>query len=397
MTILDGKPFDLIDEDDLLRLIEIPESEAKVIEYKRELSVRSDADKKEFLADVSSFANALGGHLIFGMEEENGVPTRLVGLDLPDPDAAILRLEDIIRSGLAPRIPGLMSRAIPLSTEDRVALVFRIPQSWQSPHMVRFGGRSHFYSRSSAGKYQLDIDEIRSAFVASETTKERIRDFRIDRVSKVITGDTPVPLFDGPKSVFHVLPLSTRTTSKPAALQDLLTQGAMPLRARLEPEFLPPYVRLNFDGVLTYGAANSPGPADWYLQLYRDGSAEFVTGVGVTGPTDISRHFEQALIDMFGKLLSIHAFIDIEPPIVVLLTIVGVRDYTIEREQARWLRKQVFPIERDILPASEIVFDHVPGGPAALRPMFDAVWNAAGWDASPNFRDDGSWTLRWGR
>jgi hypothetical protein len=38
--------------------------EGKTLEYKRELPGGSDQDKREFLADVSSFANTEGGDII---------------------------------------------------------------------------------------------------------------------------------------------------------------------------------------------------------------------------------------------------------------------------------------------------------------------------------------------
>ncbi len=50
--------IDQITEDDLHALIENSISEGKTIEYKQELPNNSDSAKKEFLADVSSFANA---------------------------------------------------------------------------------------------------------------------------------------------------------------------------------------------------------------------------------------------------------------------------------------------------------------------------------------------------
>ena len=56
-----------ITERDLLALIEDREAEGKTIDYKRQ-AVSHD-DRKEFLYDISSFANTAGGYLIFGMEE----------------------------------------------------------------------------------------------------------------------------------------------------------------------------------------------------------------------------------------------------------------------------------------------------------------------------------------
>lgn len=67
-----NKHLDEISLDDLKQLRNNVVSEGKTIEYKQQLPTNSDGDRKEFLADISSFANASGGDLIFGITEENG-------------------------------------------------------------------------------------------------------------------------------------------------------------------------------------------------------------------------------------------------------------------------------------------------------------------------------------
>src|SRR5215471_17078845 len=67
-----GKLITSIREADLLSLIDTKENEGKEIDYKRLLPGKSDADRREFLYDVSSFANTSGGYLIFGIEERGG-------------------------------------------------------------------------------------------------------------------------------------------------------------------------------------------------------------------------------------------------------------------------------------------------------------------------------------
>lgn len=68
------KNIDRITEEDLQALIDNAVSERKTIEYKRSLSINRDSERKEFLADVSSFANASGGDLIYGITEAGGIP-----------------------------------------------------------------------------------------------------------------------------------------------------------------------------------------------------------------------------------------------------------------------------------------------------------------------------------
>jgi predicted HTH transcriptional regulator len=95
MTLLDRKPVDQINRADLTQIIEDQVRERKTIDYKRDIVVNTDSEKKEFLADVSSFANAAGVHLIYGIIEDEGVPTEISGLTIADIDTEIGRLENI--------------------------------------------------------------------------------------------------------------------------------------------------------------------------------------------------------------------------------------------------------------------------------------------------------------
>lgn len=111
---LSHKPFANLAESDLLALINGQVPEGRTIDYKRDALGRSDGDKKEFLADVSSFANSGGGFLIFGMDEANGIATALIGIDVADIDTEIRRLDELIRDGLEPTILGLEIRGVSL-------------------------------------------------------------------------------------------------------------------------------------------------------------------------------------------------------------------------------------------------------------------------------------------
>jgi predicted HTH transcriptional regulator len=159
--------FDDISEADLDALIQASVPEGLAIEYKRDPYGNSDADKKETLKDITSFANSAGGHLILGMEERNGVATGLTGLPDVDPDALINRLESLVRDGVEPRIVGVRIRAVSLSGGG-AALVIRIPKSWNPPHRVSAARSNRFYVRNSGGAHEASVEELRVLFTRTD-------------------------------------------------------------------------------------------------------------------------------------------------------------------------------------------------------------------------------------
>ena len=59
------KNFDDITKTDIDFLVANKIGEIKTLEYKGKLPSSQDSDKKEFLADVTSFANASGGDIVY--------------------------------------------------------------------------------------------------------------------------------------------------------------------------------------------------------------------------------------------------------------------------------------------------------------------------------------------
>lgn len=215
MSVTD-KPLDQLSEADLLELISGAQSEKKTLDYKRDQVGATSSDRKEFLADVSSFANTIGGHLILGMEEQYGLPVRLAGLQGIAADKEILRLEQMVREGIRPPIMGLQTQPVALA-DGSIALIIRIPQSWNPPHQVTFDRTHRFFARASNGKYRVDVDELRSIFSLSANVADRLRGFRIDRISKIVAGGNSDS--DGCRREDHRAPIATCCVRGPQLLR----------------------------------------------------------------------------------------------------------------------------------------------------------------------------------
>lgn len=202
------KILNSITKTDIESLVANQVHEGRTIEYKQILPGNGDEDKREFMADVCSFANAVGGDILYGVQENDGIPVVIPGLADFNEDKERLRLDNMIRDGITPRIQGVQMLAVPGFGKGPL-FVLRIPRSWNGPHMVTFRGNSRFYGRGSAGKYQMDISEIRSAFQGAELLSEKIRQWRDGRIGRLVASDTPVPLAYPRGAVVHIIPLES--------------------------------------------------------------------------------------------------------------------------------------------------------------------------------------------
>src|SRR5258706_6717966 len=96
---LADKPLGAIEPAELEALLTDEVREGRGLEFKEKVG-SDDAAKREFLADVSSLANAAGGDLVIGVKEKDGVASELIGLERADADGEVLRLENILRHGI---------------------------------------------------------------------------------------------------------------------------------------------------------------------------------------------------------------------------------------------------------------------------------------------------------
>jgi predicted HTH transcriptional regulator len=189
--------FENLSEADVQELVDAQVPEGLRIEYKRDLYGNSDAEKRECLKDISAFANAHGGHLLIGIETQDGLPTAVGGIPAPAADEVIL----MIRSGLEPRVLNVRIRAVRLADGANVFVV-RVPQSWNLPHRVSAQNSNRFWIRNSSGVHEASMDELRDLFTFSSNLLDRVRAFRDDRVQTLIRGNGPRPLQGGDGSLF---------------------------------------------------------------------------------------------------------------------------------------------------------------------------------------------------
>jgi predicted HTH transcriptional regulator len=119
--------LDQISEADIDALVSTGVPESSLIDYKRDIYGNADSDKREFLADISSFANTMGGDIIIGIDEVDGLPAAITPFT-GDIDTEARRLQSIALTGIERRITNLRIR--PVRVSGGHVIIVRVPRSY---------------------------------------------------------------------------------------------------------------------------------------------------------------------------------------------------------------------------------------------------------------------------
>lgn len=389
---IDRLDFENLSENDLSELVLGQVPEGLRIDYKRDLYGNADADKREALKDISGFANAHGGHLIIGMEEENGFASGIPGVANVNPDEVVLRFEQLARTGLEPRVQGLRVQTVRLSS-GAYCFVLRIPRSWNPPHRVSAQNSNRFWVRNSGGTHEASVDELRALFTIGADAAHRIQQFRDERLREITGGQGARPLFGEGRLILHIVPLSAVTSSWQLNLEKAyhLHRTFAPIGSMgMSPRF-------NLDGVVN---ERSGEHNHGYTQVFRNGSIE-ATKARIVGMYEGKRYIpslplEKAIFESLPYYINGLRDLAVPPPLILLITLEGVKG------AAYKVQNSVFDdpepvIERDLVNLPDCVINEYGESAEyhrAVRPAFDALWNTAGFACAQTYSSEGVWVGR---
>ena len=223
---------------------------------------------------------------------------------------------------------------------------------------------------------------------------ERILRFREERVRKIASGDTPAPLDPTAKMVLHLVP-------EPAfnGTSYDLSQLKRDL-SNVRPMYPSAWAEMNWSyregggEFLTHGQFRGSDNSYSYLLIQGNGIVEVVNAYLLNpggGQRFIPRvAYEKELISSLRRFLSVQEAIGVSPPIVVLLSLIGVSGYTMSPDKLGSTGALVK--DENLLLPPGIVEDIEDCEPAdVFRPAFDAIWQAAGYSHSLNYGESGDW------
>ena len=325
------KSLEDITLDDIQQLVDDEVQEGKEIEYKEFLALDKDNHKEALLGEITSFANARGGDLIIGVPDDQGTPRHVGGVPVQDLDNTIERWSNTIRRGADPKLPPSVFDITELHVEDdRYVFVIRVNKSWNPLHRVTYSNK--FYGRGPSGKFPLDTGEIQRRMLEAERFADDLEEFRDEQVAEFEAGDTPLPVFDGPKLVLHLVPIGAFS---PGQKIDRKTAGAT---SKIRPRMLASRPatggftdNYTVDSVIVHHGVPDDGLYE-YVRTFSSGTIEMFTAWPFNPMDEGSTVLD---VDMVRKALEFTLPIqlqyldsqDIDPPVYACMSILDAEGY----------------------------------------------------------------------
>ncbi|SHH76004.1 Putative DNA-binding domain-containing protein [Sporobacter termitidis DSM 10068] len=191
--------------DDIMTLIGDEQwRESSTIDYKREFKARDEGFKK----DVCAFANAQGGYLFMGIDEDDGLATAVAGIENVGIDSFNLGISNALSSSIEPSRPAYESHLIPMEN-NKCVLIIHVFEGYDKPYRVRNEGR--FWIRGNAGNEVMSYLVIEEMFLRTNAQKDKLGQMIDARLSFLKEPNNPlyIQYHGSPFLALHFMPLSS--------------------------------------------------------------------------------------------------------------------------------------------------------------------------------------------
>lgn len=402
MPITFHKELDEITGKDITDLITNQVRENLNLEYKEMMYGSGDEETREKLRDITSMANAHGGHILIGVKEDGqneGIPITCEGIE--DAEAASARITSSCLSNIDERIPGLQIHPVPLSNGKHI-IVIRIPKSPRAPHMITFKGLYQFWKRHDRQKSRMSVDEIKEACNATEQLMARTEEFVKHRKTEV---NQRIPF----KRPFYYL------TATPYFIRDEVLDIYDPKIRSIITD--PADQRIHGFNVMCDDHANptlhgliSEIPGIRSLEIFRNGHCELIVRIekGTFWDKAVERYpilNPMALVEYVVSFVRFYKhvleFLNIIEPVIVSVSLFNILEFGLYDSPNQVLQSDNVDGVRgpkiwrepnlEISPKQVISFEFPD---KVAREFTDRIWNAFGYEKSPYFDSNHYCTLK---
>jgi hypothetical protein len=294
--------------------------ESDTLDYKAALNYSAQKDRIELAKDISSFANEVGGTIIYGVPETTGqevpLPAALDQCGLEVSPGVLERVENILLDGVTPILPNLLIKPVSLpEIEPKKLVVIHHPASWNRPHMVELDEHRRFYRRGNYRAISMREREVEAAFASRRSHNRAAEDFL--RVADL--GNIPSKAVLLRVTGFPVLGIVRREKMREDAFRQWIDRNAPADRRGDWVPFL--------DGVRFLSYAG--GPLDGHqfeLRLFHNGALSFTTDMTyclVDGSINLALVKKVIELYFLVPLAKAIEFLGIAGPVMIELAVFG--------------------------------------------------------------------------
>lgn len=361
-------------------------------------AVAADKAALALCKDVTAMANAHGGVIVCGVAETGGVASAVQGVPAAEIDAEKRWIDATLGQRVAPKIPGVQLHEVTTTSGARVLLI-GVPASLARPHAFTPAPSEppQWWRRGLAGNVPMDVTELRSLFLEMSGWERDAAVWRDQRFRLLADGVGVPRLSRGPTLVMHLQPLGG---PRDAIEEPPGTRGAPPVWLM---NFLPAMIggmdaRPNIDGWQL--VARVADIASHHAQVFRASGAvevridcahRLTVGTNPSGGAYLNGPALELQLARTLKAMFLWADrMGLEGPFLVSARLLNVNGARLSGDGVEALFAGDYSIDRPDIELQPLIAESATVDvPAALRPMRNALWQAAGWEASPLDRAGG--------
>lgn len=242
----------------------------------------------------------------------------------------------------------------------------------------------------------MTISELRTAFTLSGSIIEQTKRFRAERLAAITAAEGPWGYLDKPLCVLHTVPFAGMADVVHidfSATQNLRKLSPLPAE---QDGFIPQGdLRYNLDGVVMRQGIG------WHTQLFRNGCIEYATTAFFE--QNKSPHYLDAwlyqvdVVRVLTRFCALQQALGVAPPVTLLLSILNAANFHLRISEG-WplhgIAVSSHQIDRNEIFLTELVLNDLGTDlVAALKPVFDCLWNAAGEKQCLFYQSSGAWNI----
>lgn len=363
--------------------------ENQFLEFKATLPARTDKAKYEFLKDVTAFANAEGGQIVFGIEEESGAASAVTNLGVQDKDGESRRLLQLLDSQIEPRLRGIGLNWV--GDQDFEVLILDIPKSYNGPHRFLFNGHAKFVLRNHAHVIEMTYDQISDAMVGRDRADQLLESQWREWLGHLDSDLAFRPVSQLPALSVGLMPVVAAQKRQVVDLEAIQPRATSLMDG---PRWGGCSTRFNYEGVAVY-PGNRDERLEHLVQISRFGSLLSFDVVGRDYEAENvipSIGLSQLIADTVKRLMSFAKLLGVASDWVLKAGIFNIGDHKFV-----WRDGWAFP-ESARFPRNDLEFPNllIPDissqepNDSIVRPWLDILWQAHGRSRCALYDEDGT-------